>query len=99
MRINQNITRSIVSGAALLEALTVQAQEENMETILDIHHILAYLAAGFLIAVFVTVFYNRVIYFREQEVTQKAKQLNAQLSLIMTSTKTEAWTYDILHDI
>lgn len=99
MRINQNITRSIVSGAALLEALTVQAQKENMETILDIHHILAYLAAGFLIAVFVTVFYNRVIYFREQEVTQKAKQLNAQLSLIMTSTKTEAWTYDILHDI
>ena len=70
-----------------------------METILDIHHILAYLVAAFLISVFVMIFFNRVIYYREQDVTKQGKQLIAQLSLVMTSNKTEAWTYDAKHDL
>ena len=52
-------------GILLTEALTAHAQAENMETILDIHHILAYLVATFLISVFVMVFSNRLIYYRE----------------------------------
>lgn len=84
---------------AMIAPLAVLAQKENMETILDIHHILGYLVAGFLIAVFVMIFYNRVIFFREREVTKKSKQLIAQLSLVMTSNKTEAWTYDAKHDL
>jgi PAS domain-containing protein len=75
------------------------AQEENMETILDIHHILAYLVAAFLISVFVMIFFNRVIYYRERNVTKQGKQLIAQLSLVMTSNKTAAWTYDAKHDL
>jgi len=75
------------------------AQEENMETILDIHHILAYLVAAFLISVFVMIFFNRVIYYRERDVTKQGKQLIAQLSLVMTSNKTAAWTYDAKHDL
>ena len=66
-----------------------------METILDVHHVLAYLVATFLISVFVMVFYNRIIYYREKDVTKASKQLIAQLSLIMDANKTDAWTYDI----
>ena len=84
---------------ALTVPLVVMAQEENMETILDIHHILAYLVAAFLISVFVMIFFNRVIYYRERDVTKQGKQLIAQLSLVMTSNKTEAWTYDAKHDL
>lgn len=93
------LKRSIILCIALTVPLTVMAQEENMETILDIHHILAYLVAAFLISVFVMIFFNRVIYYREQDVTKQGKQLIAQLSLVMTSNKTEAWTYDAKHDL
>ena len=93
------LKRSIILCIALTAPLAVMAQEENMETILDIHHILAYLVAAFLISVFVMIFFNRVIYYREQDVTKQGKQLIAQLSLVMTSNKTEAWTYDAKHDL
>ena len=93
------LQRSIILCIALTVPLAVMAQEENMETILDIHHILAYLVAAFLISVFVMIFFNRVIYYRERDVTKQGKQLIAQLSLVMTSNKTEAWTYDAKHDI
>ena len=99
MRVYSYLKRLILLCIALIGPLTALAQKENMETILDIHHILAYLVAGFLITVFVMIFYNRVIYFREREVTRKAKQLIAQLSLIMTANKTEAWTYDAKQDL
>ena len=66
-----------------------------MDTIFDIHHILAYLVAALLISIFVMVFYNRVIYYREQEAVAKSRQLNGQVALIMRSSKTEAWTYDL----
>ena len=95
MRIYQYITRAFMLGILLTEALTAHAQAENMETILDIHHILAYLVATFLISVFVMVFSNRLIYYREKDVTKEAEQLIAQLSLVMDANKTEAWTYDI----
>ena len=93
------LKRSIILCIALTAPLAVMAQEENMETILDIHHILAYLVAAFLISVFVMIFFNRVIYYRERDVTKQGKQLIAQLSLVMTSNKTEAWTYDAKHDL
>ena len=82
----------------MIEVLTAQAQEENMETILDIHHIMAYLVAGFMISVFVMVFYNRIIYYREKDVTREAERLIAQLSLVMDANKTETWIYDIEKD-
>ena len=93
------LQRSIILCIALTVPLAVMAQEENMETILDIHHILAYLVAAFLISVFVMIFFNRVIYYRERDVTKQGKQLIAQLSLVMTSNKTEAWTYDAKHHL
>lgn len=95
----QYLQRSTILCITLIAPLAVMAQKENMETILDIHHILGYLVAAFLITVFVMIFYNRIIFFREREVMKQGKQLIAQLSLIMSSNKTEAWTYDAKHDL
>ena len=99
MRTYQYLQRSTILCIALAGSMTLQAQEENMETILDIHHILGYLVAGFLITVFVMIFFNRVSYFHEREVTKQSRQLVDQLSLVMTANKTEVWTYDIKHDL
>ncbi len=83
----------------LLIALTAKAQKENLETLFDIHHILGYLVAGLLISVFVTLFLNRIIYFREQQDIKKSKRLNEQLSMLLSSNKLEAWTYDVNNDL
>ena len=99
MRTYQYLQRSTILCIALAGSMTLQAQEENMETILDIHHILGYLVAGFLITVFVMIFFNRVSYFHEREVTKQSRQLVDQLSLVMTANKTEVWTYDIKNDL
>ena len=95
MRIGKHIPRASALAILAMTSLAAQAQEENMETILDIHHMLAYLVATFLISVFVMVFYNRVIFYRERDVTKASQQLIAQLSLIMDANKTDAWTYDL----
>ena len=95
MRIYQYLARTAAILVLFSVTLAAQAQEENMDTILDIHHVLGYLVAAFLITVFVMIFYNRVIYYREQGVTKQAQQLNAQLGMILDSNKTEAWTFDI----
>ena len=95
MQISKYIPRASVMAVLAMTTLAAHAQEENMETILDVHHVLAYLVASFLISVFLMVFYNRIIYYREKDVTKASKQLIAQLSLIMDANKTDAWTYDI----
>ena len=69
------------------------AQEENMETIADTHHLAAYLVAALLIGVFVMVFYNRIFYYREREIDTRANQLNTQLGLVLDSNKTQIWTF------
>lgn len=86
-----------ICALCILQAgtLAVYAQKENMETLFDIHHVLAYLVAGFLIAVFVMLFYNRVFYYREKDARNQSSRLNAQLSMILDSSRTQTWTYDI----
>lgn len=74
--------------------LTVFAQQENMETIADGHHLSAYFVAALMICVFVMVFYNRLFYYRQREVSAHAQQLNSQLGLVLTSNRTRVWTYD-----
>ena len=98
MRIGNYSSRAIVTGILMMGTLAAQAQQENMETIVDLHHIMAYLVATFLISVFVMIFYNRLIYFREKDVTKEAERLIAQLSLVMDANKTQAWAYDLEKD-
>lgn len=83
----------------LAGTLSVRAQAENMETLFDIHHLLAYLVAAFLISVFVMLFINRLYYFRAKEADNHQRRLNAQLSAILDSSHTHTWTYDIERDL
>ncbi|MBR4480871.1 MAG: PAS domain S-box protein [Prevotella sp.] len=76
-------------------ALSVFAQKENMETIADAHHLSAYFVAALMISVFVMLFSNRLFYFRQREVRAQAQLLNTQLGLVLSSNKTQVWTYDI----
>ena len=78
----------------LLFSATAYAQAENWSTVADRYHLSAYLVAFLLIGVFVLIFSNRLYYYREQEVSNRAKQLNTQLALVLNSNKTEIWTYD-----
>lgn len=95
MRINIYHPRASVLCILLMGTLAAQAQAENMGTILDIHHILGYLGALFLITVFVMMFYNRLFYFKDKDVTKETQRLNAQLGLIMDANRMKAWTYDM----
>lgn len=66
-----------------------------METIADSFHLEAYLVAALLIGVFMMIFSNRIYYYREKEINQKAGQLNTQLGLVLDSTDIQLWTFDI----
>ena len=70
------------------------AQQENMDTLFDLPHLMAYLVAGLLISIFVMIFYNRLFYYRQREVNTEEERLNAQMALVMDSNKTLVWTYD-----
>ncbi len=79
----------------LLFSATAYAQAENWNTIADQYHLSAYLVAALLIGVFVLFFSNRLYYYREQEVSNRSKQINTQLALVLNSNKTVVWTYDV----
>ena len=99
MRYTQYHQRISLTALLLTGTLAIHAQAENMDTLFDIHHMLAYLVAGFLISVFVTLFVNRLFYYRSKEGSAHQRRLNAQLTAILGSTMTETWTYDIDHDL
>ncbi len=70
------------------------AQQEDMKTLFDIPHLMAYLVAALLISFFVMIFYNRLFWYREKEVNTEAERLNTQLGLVMESKKREVWVYN-----
>ena len=73
----------------------VFSQEENMDTIADYHHLLAYVVAALLMGTFVMVFSNFVYHFHSKETANRVDQLNTQLGLVLDSNKTQVWTYDV----
>ena len=77
----------------LLFSATAYAQTENWNTIADQYHLSAYLVAALLIGVFVLFFSNRLYYYREQEVSNRSKQINTQLALVLNSNKTVVWMF------
>ena len=99
MSIRQYHFRIVLLCILMAGTLVAHAQKENMETLLDIHHLLGYLVAAFLISVFVMLFYNRVFYYQEKEARRQSNRLNAQLSMILDSSKTQTWTYDIEREL
>ena len=95
MRIYKYLQRIIYLFAALALPLVARAQIEDVRAAFDTRHLIAYLVAAFLISVFVMLFYNRVYYFREKQVSQDTARINAQLAMILESSKTETWIYDV----
>ena len=70
------------------------AQQENINTLYELSHLMAYLVAGLLISFFVMIFSNRLFWYREKEVNTEAERLNTQLGLVMESKKREVWIYN-----
>ena len=75
--------------------LLLHAQIEDVRAAFDSQHLVAYLVAAFLVSIFMMLFYNRVYYFREKEVSTDTERLNAQLAMILESSKTQTWTFDV----
>ena len=71
------------------------AQIEDVRAAFDARHLMAYLVAAFLISVFVMLFYNRLYYYREKQVSSDTERMNAQLAMILESSKTQTWTYNV----
>ena len=87
--------RYLSLGVALLLPMISHAQIEDVQAAFDGQHMVAYLVTGFLISVFVMLFTNRLFYYREKQVNNDTEQLNAQLAMILDSSKTQTWTYDV----
>lgn len=75
--------------------IIVRAQIEDVRAAFDARHIVAYLVAAFLISVFIMLFYNRLYYFREKQVSSDTAKMNTQLAMILESSKTQTWTYNV----
>lgn len=82
------------TACLLATASEAFAQQENLKTFLNLHHLSAYLVAGLLIAVFVMIFSNRVYFYRQKTALEEARQKNTQLELVLDHNKTQVWTYD-----
>lgn len=94
MRNNYKL-RLLYFCAAVMLPLIACAQIEDVRAAFDGRHLVAYLVAAFLISVFVMLFYNRVYYFREKQVSIDTARINAQLAMILESSKTQTWTYNV----
>ena len=66
----RNAYRLMTTAILLAMAHVAAAQEENLETIADGHHLAAYLVAGLMIGLVTMIFSNRVFYYQEKEVTK-----------------------------
>ncbi len=92
---NNYLLRLVYLGAATVLPIMAHAQIEDVYAAFDARHLVAYLVAAFLISVFFMLFYNRLYYFREKQVSSDTEQMNAQLAMILESSQTETWTYDV----
>lgn len=99
MRIYNFQQRLITFGAALMLPIMMHAQTGDVGSAFDGHHLMVYLVVAFLISVFVMLFYTRVYNYREKQVSSETERLNAQLAMILESSKTQAWTFDVNKNI
>lgn len=95
MRINKKLQRFATLCAAMMLPIMAHAQIEDIRAAFDGQHLVAYFVAAFLVSVFVMLFYNRVYYFREKQMSSETIQKNAQLAMILESSKTQTWTFNV----
>ena len=87
--------RLVIFCAAVMLPIIAHAQIEDVRAAFDARHLIAYVVGAFLISVFVMLFYNRLYYFREKQVNKDTERMNAQLAMILESSKTQTWTYNV----
>jgi len=87
--------RLVIFCAAVMLPIIAHAQIEDVRAAFDARHLIAYVVGAFLISVFVMLFYNRLYYFREKQVNKETERMNAQLAMILESSKTQTWTYNV----
>lgn len=71
-----------------------QAQNFHIDTLFDFDHMLAYIVAGLMIAIFVLLFYNRLYVYRENDINNETRNQNVRLATIMRTGNLSLWTYD-----
>ena len=91
---NSNNIKLYILAVLILFPTSAFAQEENMDTLFDVGHLMAYMVAVLMISVFLMIFFNRVYYYKERDTNMKARRLNGQLALVLGSNKTTVWSYD-----
>ena len=92
---NKYKQRLLFFCVAVMLPIMAHAQIEDVRAAFDARHLVAYVVAAFLISVFVMMFYNRIYYFREKQVSNETKRINDQLAMILESSKTQTWTYNV----
>ncbi len=93
--LDNHIQRLIFTSICLAVPLLAHADLKDVRSAIDSGHLVAYLVAILIIASFVMLFFNRLSYYREQDVIKKAKRLNAQLAMVLEANQTQIWTYDV----
>ena len=67
----------------LLLPMVIYAKGIHFDNVFDFDHVLSYLVGGFLIGIFLLLFYNRLYIYREQEINKQQHKQNIRLSTIM----------------
>ena len=93
-KLHDIICRLVVLAFLLPVPTILQAQNFHFDNIFDFNHVLAYLVAGFLIGIFLLLFYNRLYIYREQDINKQQHSQNARLSIIMQTGRMRMWIYD-----
>ena len=74
----------------------LSAQTDAVRQAFNPDHIVVYLAAAFLISVFVLLFYNRLYVLKEEDAKQKNLSSNGRLALVLQSGNLSLWLYDVV---
>ena len=93
--IDNHHPRLTILALALLWSLSSAAQASDWAEAFKMHHLPAYLTAALIIGVIIMLFSNRLYYYRERELRNESRRLNAQLALVLDSNHTQVWTFDI----
>ena len=86
--------RTTVLAVVSLTPDILQARVFDFDKYFDSDHIIAYVVAAFLIATIVSLFYNRLYIYREQDLKKQQEKQNIRLSLIMQAGRIRMWIYD-----
>ena len=86
--------RTTVLAVVSLTPDILQARAFDFDKYFDSDHIIAYVVAALLIATTVSLFYNRLYIYREQDLKKQQEKQNTRLSLIMQTGKLRMWIYD-----